>query len=386
MTAFTLDVHAYDGDHAGALLGGPDGERWRDLFANGLKVSDAELLVHAMFQQQHDRPDFRSFNDLASRAHEGEALFRRYFELSSGTLHALSKAADVPKYLTEGLGVAIAILAVNQVSGLTEADWKKIRETSKHKTLDYQWRASDGSRFVRVEAKGTVSNAKTSLYSSTVIKMMKHIAAKKRVARSGSSGTPSVEYGVITALSSEAYAPTVFALDPPAPDEPEDPRRERLLTRLEFYARHLALVRRFRMLTVLRNRMSAIAALSELSDLDGVPLVRETGERFTSPSTFPSPPMLEVDGVLGRLLSAPSKPAASNTRPPPSALFIGFEKELFDILARQRYDDVLDYRAARRAQERSVAVPSSDNAPVINGRLAFSVNAAGIAFGSVASS
>lgn len=382
MTEFTLSVQPYDDVHKKVLLNGPDGARWKQLFEGGLATSDHELLVHAMFQEQQDRDGFRTYEELAALAQSRERQFRDYFELSATGVRARTSASDVPKGQTERLGVAVALMTANRAAGLTTADWRRIEESRAQKTLDHEhrWRASTGERFVRVEAKGTVSPERSHIKTATVSRMKGHIAEKKKDARSGSPGTPSVEYGVITAVSSADGPPTVFALDPPSPDEQEEPRRERVLARLGFYASFLRLVSRFRMLSALQNRLRALEAVSDLDDLDGLALVDEDGDPVSVPTALGYRRLL-IDGVIGRVLVAPSRRWNRDTPRLDHAQFVGVETRVFEVVAKQNFGHLLAYRAKRRRHSELVSVALPHGQGPLQGRLDFAVTDAGIAFG-----
>lgn len=376
MSDIKLTVEPYDPSDRAELLKGDARQGWQRLFENGLTVSDEQILIHSMFAQQQDRDGFRTYDELARRFQDTEREFRSYVAMSEGTIRALSKPRDMKVY-TERLGVAVAIIAANEVTQITEADWVKIGETNTSKTLDYEWRASDGERFIRLEAKGSVTEGATT--RSNVSDAKKSIREKKETARSGLTA-PSVEYGLITLISTGDHRPTIFALDPPGPDEPLDPRRERLLGRLAYFASHLALVSRSKMVTVLRNRRNAIASLSDFDELDGLVLERSEGERFYLSRTFGNRPLVELDGVVGRVLRPRRRPWDDDR--PPYARFVGFERDLFEILVRQDFDEILAYRAARRRRKMNVDLRSESGEPV--GAMAdFVVNTAGIAFGAV---
>ena len=117
-TNMVFKVVPYDASDEQALL--EASTKWQHLFGNGLAVSDNEILVQGMFKHQQDgRQEFRTYEALAAKALGYEMPFRDQFELNENGVYSRSPPSDTQKDITERLGVAVEILTVNRVAGLT---------------------------------------------------------------------------------------------------------------------------------------------------------------------------------------------------------------------------------------------------------------------------
>lgn len=343
MTIIHFPVQAYDQAHLGLLTRGPRAEAVRKLLKSGLTTTDAAILIHTMFTEQDpNRAGFRSHKELAAKAESREAAFRDYITMTGGKIHAGGGQNTTQKSQTERLGVACAVLAMNEILGTTEADWERIEESNKKKTLDYQLTASDGKSIVAVEAKGTIAEAPEVKSSGSASVMKGDIEAKKKASRAVPGPRAHEEFGVITAIGKQAATtPRIYLLDPPAMGADRDPRRVRLLARMKYYLHHLALTSQFRMLIAVRNRINALVAISRTEELDGVQLTNADGEPFSLPEAFGDRPIVEVGGVVGRVLFRDRRAWKRESSRDGSMLFVGFARNIFPLLVGQKFDDLL---------------------------------------------
>jgi hypothetical protein len=375
-------VEAYDERHEKLLMEGPRAANIRRLLKQGLRTTESAILIHAMFtEQDSERVGFRTHNDLADKAASREAIFRDYVEMSNGAIASRGKQQTVHRGQTERLGCACAVLTMNELLDTTEADWERIEDSALLKTLDFQLKVSDGKAVVGVEAKGTVAENPLLRSSGSTSKMRRDIEDKKVSARATHVPGSNEAYGVITAIGTTLDTPpTIYLLDPPAEGFGGDPGKARLLNRMNYYLRHLALVGQFRMLMALRNRIQAIERLSSYRDLDGVGLTNTGGTLFALPSGFGDPDMHFIGGLVGRIL----RPTRIRSRVPSSLRFVGFSRRIFQVLTEQSYDQLLEWRRPRQQEtvEGRLLVRLDDqSAERTSGSLIANVNAAGIALG-----
>ncbi len=386
MTILTLPVVAYDDKHLAQLLNGPRAANVSRLIQNGLVTTDSAILIHAMFTEQDStRSGFRSHSELRGKALSRESLFRDYVSMERGTIFSThDSSAAVARPQTERLGVASAVLTMNELLGITEADWERIPESSLQPTLDFGIRASDGSHIITVEAKGTIAESPTLRSSGSTSHAKTSIEEKKAAFRSGPRSAADEAYGVITAIGrSPDTPPAVYLLDPPVEPGLEDPQAFRLLNRLEYYLQHLGLISRFSMLIALRNRLGALRRIGNINILDKESLVRADGGRFFAPAITGGGPFIEVEGVIGRVLLDTARTSNNETRPSP---FVGFAREIFDVVASQDFARITQWRWTSPLEySRPIRLPSvgrEDDQHRISGHLTFGVNSAGLAYGS----
>jgi len=381
----SIPVLAYDEHHQAVLLRGPRTAAIARLLGAGLCIPVPAIHIHAMFEElDPGKVGFRSYAELARTAANREAQMNDYFDFSGGVLSARpSNNPGARGKMVERMGVACSLLAMNEVIGATEADWRLIPASSKQKTLDFQLVGSNGDSIVSVEAKGTVVD-RVDRKSPGVSKAKASIEAKKLEARSNVHVRAHEEYGVIAALSEQAdEGSRIYLLDPPALGADEDPRRFKLLTRIRYYARHLALVSQFRMLLALENRVRAISEVSNYQELDGLSLVGPHGERFALPEALGNRPLVSAPGVFGRILWPRTNGLLEK---PERGLFVGFSPKLFDVLASQDFSTIHSLRWTRTtwiSEAAVVGVQDANGARTrqLSGSLTWATNSAGVAVG-----
>ncbi len=385
MTAINIPVQAYDQTHLDLLEKSPRAHSIGNLLRAGLQTTDAAILIHSLFTEQDPhRVGFRSYQELAAKAASRESTFRDYINMTEGSVHAIGAQNTTQKNQTERLGVACAVLAMNQVLGTTEADWERIEESNKRKTLDYWRYVSEGKRIVAVEAKGTVAKQPDLQGSGSCSKMKRDIDAKKKELRTTKQVKAHEEFGVITAIgNAPSTQPRMYLLDPKPQGVDRDPHRARVLARMHYYLRHLTLVSQFRMLLALRNRINALAAHSQIDTFAGVRLTDLNGEQFRLRSVFGDRPLVEVNGIVGRILPPPRQGRAGKDLP---TLFIGFAKPIFNLLVAQDFNKLLKWRWAEHVESThrvrvSLSALNDDHVVEQSGELRLGVNSAGIALG-----
>lgn len=251
-----------------------------------LSASDPELNVdvdvlfaYALFLEWADISGWRSYKDLAKRVPERRSRFEDYLDHSSGSVSLRRPPAGD---MVESIGVGTALALSAELLRITEADFRKIRQTSSYRTLDYEiplLAASDAEVF-EVECKGSHDG-------KSVAAALDSIAKKKASRRERSRGSESHSgkvqlLGVICDIQHEGASPTRLILkDPPSEESRYEPRRLRLLNRLRFYWEELLRMSPRSALTIaLANRIRLLEDPERpLASFERVPLVTGRGER-----------------------------------------------------------------------------------------------------------
>lgn len=209
-----------------------------------LRISREEFLTYMMFTEQADDEGWRTYEDLRARIEHRLGDIDDYFELFEGSIKVKTSSKRIHNAgLTERVGVTLGLNVVNEIHGLTEADWEITEDRynedgERKKDFDYQYSiASDGEKFIQVENKGNVAENNTE--KSSVSAKKKSIKDKKEVLRAEEREIDiplhqNLYYGTIGVLDSENTA-KVWLIDPPAFEMDIDPKKFKLITRLKFY-------------------------------------------------------------------------------------------------------------------------------------------------------
>jgi hypothetical protein len=210
-------------------------------------------------------------------------MLPEYFDLESGTIRSIFIGQNrTHTDSTELCGIGASLAVVSQIYGLTEADWERIDVTNQ-KDLDFRTKASDGQRFVVVEAKGRIVEDLDRLSELSGAKG--DIIAKKRERRGNSARD--VCLGVIAAFPMiHGRAAKCHLVDPLIEDVPANPRKYKLIARLSHYHRELNLISRAHFVIGLANRIQALTLVDEYDRFDGVALIDRNGETFLPPASL----------------------------------------------------------------------------------------------------
>lgn len=262
-----FDISFYDDKHRDALMKHKYAHRIKQLVDFGLSEKEKEFQVYAMFTEQDGRPRFRNYSELKRLVPSRIKLLKDYIDTNKGTVRSLVPPGK--NQVTERVGVAAALLVVNKIFDVHRADWERIPETSKNKTMDFQL-ASDGTDFILVEAKGTVFET-GNLHRDT--KLEGHIKEKKKAHLSKNPGLTSL-FGVITGIPCQLNKNAqCLLLDPLFEDIEMDPAKYQLLSRLYFYSRILRVISRGQLVRALLNRIEVIKRSGNYIEFDGLPLI-----------------------------------------------------------------------------------------------------------------
>jgi len=327
-----VDVE-YGGGHKPKLDQSPVASQIAQVVRDGLQMSEEQLFAHMIFTEQSRRDGFRTYQQLKSRLPRRQGYFEDYVKTSGD--HAWVVGGGT-KDIVERIGVAVALVILNQVYGLHEADWERIKETSNKKTLDFRC-ASTGAEFVHVEARGHRPGLSWT-------KMEKEIREKKDDLDKQTSACQA--YGIVAVVpqrSGKHIEARVFDPESQTPDR--EPREYRLLARYAFYARMLALISTNHLALAAQDRLRVLTQARNPFEFDGVPLVNVVGEPIPTPPKdwgFATDKTLySYDGgwSIGRVFPVP----------PDQFLFFGMDAAVFGIMGRQDLRALLDIGANHTA-------------------------------------
>lgn len=309
--------------------------------SSGIHITEQELVAHSLFVEQKDLRGWRTFKELVAKLPFRLQQFRDYFDTSGGTIRShFSGSHFADSGMTERVGVGSSLSVANRIFGLNEADWARIPASSQHKTLDFLI-ASTGSSFVELEAKGSVVNSVAVKGNSVSHHKSDIIAKKKHAVAASTVGTaPNARLGVIAAIPTSAQERAVCWLVDPPSDLTGDPRKYKLLARMNYYLRILRPLTTSTLLTALADRIEALGAISDYEALDGVPLQSANQTRFQRH------PRLFRNKTVVRLGTATSHEDAFGRAIPlrdARIAYVGIDSDVYRMLASQKFSEVLSY-------------------------------------------
>lgn len=238
-----IDVDYYSEDERLKLSRYPTAPQIAKVVASGCDVSAAQFLTYYLFHKKRPgKPGYRTYAELGAKVGRALAELDEWVEFRNNAIVSVPDAVPQDRALTERVGEAAALCVVSRIHDLHEADWERIPEHPGRNgipTYDYRYvvpTASDGTRLIQVEAKGTsVEDNKT---LAPAVRTQKHnIDLKKKDIRdreaTGRYPYPAdLRYGIVSALG-QGQSLRCLLVDPPS-ESGQDPRRHRLLARLRF--------------------------------------------------------------------------------------------------------------------------------------------------------
>jgi hypothetical protein len=245
-------------------------------------ISKAEFVSYMMFIDQADDDGWRTYPELRDRVQNRLGDIEDILDFSNGSIQSKlsSKRMNACK-MTERIGVSLGINVINKFHGLTEADWAITDDIcidgKRIKDFDYEIPlASDGTKFIQVENKGTVNDI-NSFKTPSVSKHYSSIKAKKNsiLARELSQGIPrhqNIFYGTIGVLDSQNTA-KVWLVDPPAFEVEWNPLKFKLISRLIYYSKlfsEIGIHNRFQI--ALDKRIHQLFTAKDIIEFNRVPL------------------------------------------------------------------------------------------------------------------
>jgi hypothetical protein len=347
-TSIRVEVAYYDEHEQHKLDGYPSAAAIREMVSSGVTIPVSEFLTYYLFYRKRPgKPGYRSYPELSTKVHQAIMELDGWVDHNGTSICASVGTAPFSNPVSERLGEALALPIVGRLHGLTEADWDKIPEGT-HTTFDYQI-ASDGKRAVEVEAKGSCININDGHRPNAISKHKQNLDRKKanvaeRLASAGPAYAGAVRYGAIGSIDRRPDGIARCLLtDPPADPPSRSPRSIRLLNRMGYIRDQIQFVApHSHLATALNTRMAALQALADPRQLDGVPLVKASGEPFSFSeygrewrhSTFMANRCHIEDGPAGGTIVGLGGAAM---------FFYGFQERLLALAAEQRFDELESY-------------------------------------------
>lgn len=233
-------------------------ENIQEVATDGLKVSQEELFAYAIFYEWADLPGWRTYDDMVQLLASRRQRFEDYVNVAEKNL----KLTRPPvRDIIESIGVGATLALSARILGLTNADFRKIAETNKYSTLDYELNllSSDGREIFNVEAKGTHDNASLAVHRKSI----RNKKADPR--RTGNKTNRILQIGVVADLTYQRKKkPTqLYLLDPPVIEEVTDPKQIRLVNRLKYYLTELRWISKGQITTALSQRVIDIELVGD---------------------------------------------------------------------------------------------------------------------------
>jgi hypothetical protein len=308
-----------------------------------LTLPTPEVLTYYLYyKKQPGVPGYSTHDEVAQRWYEALVEFNGQLTLSNHSIRRIPNVT-LDTGTTERVGEALSLSVASYLHGLHEADWGRIPESNTRKSLDFQYplTASDGKRFIQLEAKGS-STDNNDNKSDSVTHHKASIRAKKNAATS-EERQESVMYGMIGVIDDRRdSAARCWLVDPPA-NMRGDPKRLRIINRLDFITSLISLISpRSVFAAALQTRLSAINAVEDVSALDGIPLIKGNGEPFPFKDFLRSSHTPLLGGrsmVLGGQSVGDVAVVAKDV-----LLFVGIDEGLIPMVAGQTFGEIEEYR------------------------------------------
>lgn len=349
-----VDIDFYDDAEKRKLLAYPTASLMHALVTKPLEIPRAEFLTYYLFHRIKLGTDgYRDYDSVARKVHLWLGAIGECIDYENGSVRTPHGATQQLTDVSEHVGEAIGLAVMNRIHGLTEADWAPIPEQrgrNAKPSFDFQI-ASDGRQFVQVETKGS-SVADNRVLSDAVKAQKKRIDDKKAkladLAKKGEDPNPAgLRYGTIAVVDARKDGNVRCLLTDPPPDQvDEDPARFRLLNRVRRLRDWISFLSpRSALAAALATRVADLEALRAPFELDGVPLLRGTGEPFDIESygfgnwrhsTFMASKSRVTDGPAGGVVIQLSQR---------ELFFFGIREHLLVMAANQKFEELTRYKA-----------------------------------------
>lgn len=171
--------------------------------------------------------------------------------------------------------------------------------------------------------------------TSSVSNMRKHIEEKKIEQRKDQKN---LLYGTITSYDEKDDSIAhCRILDPPSENNYENPRKLRILSRLNFYFREISSISKAHFLFALADRLQILEKLDieEIERLNNLALIKLNGEPFEYPISYQyhKTIVLEYDSFADVMKIGKNQ-----------YLLYGFRDQIVDILIKQNYQNILQLK------------------------------------------
>jgi hypothetical protein len=352
----TVDVLVdfYDSQERDSLLASPMGTHLQGL-PRTLRLPTPDLCAYYLYYKKRPGVDgYSSLDEIGRKWHLALVEFDGQIDFNNSSIR-LFQAADTSTGTIERVGEAIGLCVSSQIHGLHQADWTRIRSTTKRRTLDfwYPWIAGDGRQFIQLETKG--SGIPDNRHKPQTVSNHKASIKAKKAQTTPAECKSSVLYGTISVLDERPDSVArCWLVDPPA-DVPDNADRFKIVARLTYIANLISLISpRSTLAAALQSRVAAISSLTDLAELDGIRLRKGNGSEFSS-TTFSttgehnpwfSGKSVVTDGPVGGQVVPVDKTCL---------LFIGIREELVAYAAEQDFAPIREYTFPAGTAEKVVA-------------------------------
>lgn len=245
MPDIRVDIGYFNDEQRRLFQGFPNSGNINDIVRDGITITEDEFLAYMMFPWQMDLAGFRNYNELRNQVQNNLGAVNQLLSFNNGSVQANVIGNDLMQTgYTERIGVSLGLCLMNKIHNLTAADWKKIPTVpgrNGHPTFDYEFPiASTGTRFIQSENKGSAIENNTD-QRGTVERHYNSILEKKEYVRNEEVKQQiqlhqNLYYGTIGVLDNRPNSNAkIWLVDPPAFEIEMDPKKYKLLARLNFY-------------------------------------------------------------------------------------------------------------------------------------------------------
>ena len=389
-----VEVDFYDEAERDKLLAYPTRDKIKELVGQPVEVPMAEFLVNYLLHKKRlGTPGFKDRAAIGRKLGNALAHLDGCVDFNGHSICTAEGLTEQLTEVTEHIGESIGLSIVNHIHGLNEADWTPIpqqRGRSAQPTFDFEIAlpsvhekqrisipmevdaddndafdfpderrrslppdrdfeddiASDGGALVQLENKGSTA-LDNRVHSSAVVAQKRRIDQKKAKlqardeVRPDSPAARTIRYGTIAVLDPRQDGNVrCWLTDPPGDEVQPDPRRVRLLRRLQFMREWISFVSpRAQLASALATRIADLATLRDPFELDRVPLSRASGEPFSADSDFASwsfwANKSAVGASVGGVVVQLNKDAL---------MLLGIRHAVVGLAIEQSFDEVLAYQ------------------------------------------
>lgn len=364
--SLNLNVDYYNSKEKELFKSYPNHQKIEDKLKQGFTLSEDELLTYMMFIEQKDEEGFRSYDELKSKLESRKGLYLDYLDLNSGTVkskYSSSNLSDVG--VTERLGISLGLNVVNQLHGLTEADWA-ITPNQYHggvraKDFDYEHPlAATNKRFIQVENKGSVVDD-NNYKPPSISNHFKSIKDKKadlliQESNKGIQRHSNIYYGTISSVDQINNA-KVLLVDPPPFEQDWSPTKFKLIARLSFYHQlFIYSAVRDEIVSSLGMRIAELVELRDIFEFDKKRLsdINPNPRSFLKRTKVAKINTSEAFGTYYFI--------RSNERF--EVYIVAIHKAILKLILNQDFQGILDYEYKNAELEDSVSIELEDNGKV----------------------
>lgn len=362
MPNLNIDIAYYNDEQRNLFQGFPNANALNQIIQNGISITEDEFLAYMMFTWQMDVNGFRTYADLRALVQDNLGAVNQLLSFNNGSIQARVIGNDLMQTgYTERIGVSLGLCLLNKIHNLTAADWKKIPTApgrNGHPTFDFDIPiASTGNNFIQGENKGSAV-ADNSIQTNSIEAHYSSIIRKKRYVREQEAQLQipihqNLYYGTIGVLDNRPNSNAkIWLVDPPAFEIEMDPKKYKLLARLNFYLdefRNIGVKKRIT--EALEERIKEIELSKDFMQLN----FKKLDDRFPASGgyylymegrMFAS---IDTNEAFGRIFLIEDKQRVA-------AYLIAYPKTIMRLIVRQDFEAILDYAYSSEFMKEKVQV------------------------------